>query len=178
VGLSDVRAFARRGRARDSAWERGASVERIVGAWLDRIPGIEVLHDRRVTGSRMSLDHVAVARAGVIVIDAKWSGWPFGFAAPRRTARPLRAERGPDKFLTRLSTQARAIERLLADAPVPVSAALCLVDPVREETARSFMVDGVWVGTPPALPELVGLPGLLDGDAMRTIADRLHARLS
>jgi hypothetical protein len=177
VGTSGAGAFARRSRTRDSAWERGASAERIVGAWLDRIPDVEVLHDRRVTGSRMSLDHVAVVPAGVLVIDVKRSGWPFALAAPRRTLRPAPGDRGHDKFLARVSTQARAVARLLADAPVPVAAALCLVDARGGEERQSFMFDGVWIGTPPALPELAGLPGLLDGEAMHTVAARLDARL-
>ena len=45
-------------------WEQGASGERIVGARLDRIDGIEVLHDRRVPGTRATIDHIAIGPGG------------------------------------------------------------------------------------------------------------------
>ena len=182
MGTSGAGASARREHARDSAWEQGASVAGIVRAWLDRIPGIVVLHDRRVPGSRMTLDHLAIAPAGVFVVDGKLAGrsdWHrFAPTELRRGARPAdRADRGHEQVLARLATRARVVARLLADAPVPIATALCLVDSQGGEPTRSFMLDGVWVGSPPALPELVGHPGLLDVDAMRTVAARLDARL-
>jgi hypothetical protein len=215
VGTSGAGAFASRGRARDSAWEQGASVERIVGAWLDRIPGIEVLHDRRLVarrsrmkgetqtvgafganptrhapdraprvGATLRIDHLAISPGGVFVVDAKLSGWRLGPVELRHSTRPRPAERSEraeeehEKLLARIATQARAVARLLADAPVPVAPALCLVDARGAEVLRSVVLDGVWVGTPPALPELLGHAGLLDGEAMRTVAARLDARLA
>jgi Nuclease-related domain len=180
VGTSGAGASARRDRARDSAWDQGASVVGIVGAALDRIPGIEVLHDRRIPGSCiMTIDHLAVAPAGVFVVAAKLSGWRLQPAERRRATRPAeRTEHWHEEMLLRLGTRARAVARLLADAPVPVAPALCLVDAQGSEATRTFMLDRVWIGTPPALPELVGHPGLLDGESMRTVAARLDARLA
>jgi hypothetical protein len=179
VGFSGAGAAARRGRTHDSAWEQGASVARIVGAGLDRIPGIEVLHDRRVPGSRITLDHVVIAPAGVFVVDARLAGSQLAPSELRRAARPPdRAAHGHEKVLARLGRRSRAVARLLADAPVPVAPALCLVDAQGNAPPRSFMLDGVWVGGPSALPDLVRHPGLLDAEAMRAIADRLDARLN
>ncbi|MGC8633726.1 MAG: nuclease-related domain-containing protein [Candidatus Limnocylindrales bacterium] len=53
------------------AWARGAQGEVTLGAVLTQVPGIRVLHDRRVPGTRGNLDHLVIGPAGVFVIDAK-----------------------------------------------------------------------------------------------------------
>lgn len=53
------------------AWKAGAEGERRVAEVLAEAVGVEVLHDRRVPGSKANIDHVAVGPAGVFVIDAK-----------------------------------------------------------------------------------------------------------
>ena len=42
-----------------------------LAAALAQVPGIRVLHDRRVPGTRGNLDHLVLAPAGVFVVDAK-----------------------------------------------------------------------------------------------------------
>jgi hypothetical protein len=53
------------------AWARGARGEEALGAALAQLPGIRVLHDRRVPGTRGNLDHLVIGPAGVFVVDAK-----------------------------------------------------------------------------------------------------------
>lgn len=53
------------------AWKTGAEGERRVAEVLAETVDIEVLHDRRVPGSKANIDHIAVGPAGVFVIDAK-----------------------------------------------------------------------------------------------------------
>jgi len=53
------------------AWATGAAGEERVAEVLTDVPGIEVLHDRRVPGSNANIDHIVVGSAGVFVIDAK-----------------------------------------------------------------------------------------------------------
>ena len=53
------------------AWATGAKGEEKLARALEDIEGLRVLHDRRVPGTRGNIDHLAVARAGVFVIDAK-----------------------------------------------------------------------------------------------------------
>ena len=53
------------------AWATGARGEEKLAKALEGIDGLRVLHDRRVHGSRANIDHIAVAPAGVFVIDAK-----------------------------------------------------------------------------------------------------------
>jgi hypothetical protein len=167
--------------ARIRAWEQGASGERIVGARLDKIEGIEVLHDRRVPGTRANIDHIAIGPGGVYVIDAKLYG---GVVERRGLGGFLRHERrlvtgGHDqaKLVAKMTARVNAIARALCETPIPVAAAVCFVDARWPSAARPFMLNGVWVGWPEALPDLVSRPGLLDAEAMKTTARLLDARL-
>lgn len=53
------------------AWRQGARGETALAKGLADVPGIRVLHDRRVPRTRGNIDHLVVAPAGVFVIDAK-----------------------------------------------------------------------------------------------------------
>lgn len=55
------------------AWSTGALGEEQVGARLDGIASerIQVLHDRRILGSKRNIDHIVVTPAGVWVVDTK-----------------------------------------------------------------------------------------------------------
>jgi hypothetical protein len=44
--------------------------EKLAGAIL-AMPGVNVLHDRRVPGSSANIDHIVIAPAGIFVVDAK-----------------------------------------------------------------------------------------------------------
>jgi hypothetical protein len=60
-------------KASTEAWARGAEGEEHVGHLLDHFVGSNgvVLHDRRVPGRRLNLDHLVVVASGVWVIDTK-----------------------------------------------------------------------------------------------------------
>ncbi len=166
-------------RAHD--WEHGASGERIVGARLHRIDGIEVLHDRRIPGTRATIDHIAIGPGGVYVVDAKlYSGRVEHRdvdGVPRRDFRLFAGSRNRAKWVSALGVRVNAITRALGPTPIPVSAALCFVETQSPSNAEPFMLDGVWVGTPAALPDLVARPGLLDSEAIRLAAAMLDERL-
>ncbi|MCY7288237.1 MAG: NERD domain-containing protein [Cryobacterium sp.] len=53
------------------AWAVGARGEEVLGQRLDKIagPGVHVLHDRRIPGTRVNIDHIVVGPTGVLVID-------------------------------------------------------------------------------------------------------------
>lgn len=53
------------------AWAIGAAGEEKLAKELATVPGLQVLNDRRVRGTRANIDHIVVAPAGVFVIDAK-----------------------------------------------------------------------------------------------------------
>ena len=56
------------------AWEVGATGEVAIGKLLDSLAikyGFQVLHDRLIPKSRANIDHLAITKYGVFVIDAK-----------------------------------------------------------------------------------------------------------
>ncbi len=53
------------------AWAIGAAGEEMLAAELDKVPGLRMLHDRRVPGTRGNIDHIVIAPAGVFVVHAK-----------------------------------------------------------------------------------------------------------
>jgi hypothetical protein len=58
----------------ERAWARGAQGEERVAARLEKHldgHGVELLHDRRIPGSRANIDHLTIGPGGVTVIDAK-----------------------------------------------------------------------------------------------------------
>jgi len=75
-----------------AAWRQGAAGERAVAHRLDQLVdrGVEILHDRRIPGTKANIDHLAVSTSGVYVIDAKnYTGtvrvdWEGGLFSPRR----------------------------------------------------------------------------------------------
>jgi hypothetical protein len=163
-------------------WERGASGERIVGAHLDRIAGIEVLHDLQIPRARTKIDHIAIGRGGVYVVAAKLARGivthrpASGFG--RRDRRVFVGEKDQTKLVAKMRNRVDAISRALRDTPIPVTAAVCLVDARWPTPARPFELHGVWIGWPDALSDLVSRPGLLDAEAMRATAAVLDARLA
>jgi len=60
-------------RQSTEAWRRGAEGEEYLARQLDRLGrhGYQVLHDRRVPGSKANIDHLVVGPTGVFVVDAK-----------------------------------------------------------------------------------------------------------
>src|SRR3954451_7201780 len=65
-----VRAFSDEPQS-TRAWAIGAAGEEKVAAELATVPGLKVLNDRRVPGTRGNIDHIVIAPAGVFVVDAK-----------------------------------------------------------------------------------------------------------
>lgn len=53
------------------AWAIGAAGEEKLAAELAKVPGLRILNDRRVPGTRGNIDHIVIAPAGVFAVDAK-----------------------------------------------------------------------------------------------------------
>ncbi|PZF62986.1 NERD domain-containing protein [Curtobacterium sp. MCBD17_013] len=150
------------------AWKSGAVGEAVVGRTLDAIASddLVVLHDRRIPRSRANIDHIAVTRSGVWVVDAK----------RYRDKRPsLRVEGGlfrprVEKLMvggdrTRLVDSVLHQMQLVRELidPVPVSGALCFVDADWPLIGGSFSTRGVEVCWPKKLAKrLISLDGQVD----------------
>ena len=118
------------------AWARGAGGEEKLAATGRDLPGIQVLHDRRVPGTRGNIDHVVVAPAGVFVVDAKRYE---GTIRIRDKGRLLRANlrlyvghRDCSHLAENMGWQVAAVERALQsaalDAVPPITPVLCFVE--------------------------------------------------
>ena len=56
------------------AWQAGAKGEIGAGLELEKLAplyGFKVIHDRLIPGSKANIDHIAITRSGIFVIDAK-----------------------------------------------------------------------------------------------------------
>jgi hypothetical protein len=128
------------------AWAIGAEGEEALGADLDAIPGIRVLHDRCVPGGQANLDHLVVAPAGVFIVDAKHYE---GLIEVRNHAWFLRPDwrltvgrRDKSKLAHAMGWQVAAVEAALRSAGV---------EPLPSMTPVLCFVDGRWpIFCPPA----------------------------
>jgi hypothetical protein len=126
VALSDERQSTK-------AWERGAVGEERLGARLDSAAHgrLAVLHDRRIPGSKANIDHIAITRKGIWVIDAKrYSGRPElkiegGILRPR-VEKLLVGGRDCTKLVDGVLKQVGRVCDAVGD--VPVTGALCFVE--------------------------------------------------
>lgn len=157
-----------------TAWETGAEGEQRVGKRLDRWAaggaGV-VLHDRRKPGSRANIDHVAVTRSGVFVIDSKrykgkveagsTGGW---FSTDTR----LRVSgRDQTKLTAGVSDQVAAVRSVLAylwpdQARPAVQGMLCFVDADWAWLTKPFKVNDILVAWPAATVKILDRPGPWD----------------
>jgi hypothetical protein len=118
------------------AWGIGTEGERLLGAALATVPGLIVLNDRRVPGTKGNIDHILVASAGVFVVDAKHYGGTIEVVDRGglfRTDRRLTVGgRDRSQLAEKMDWQVKAVIRALTDAeltPLPqITAVLCFVD--------------------------------------------------
>jgi hypothetical protein len=118
------------------AWEIGARGEEKLAAALAEVPGLQVLNDRRVPGTRGNIDHIVVAPAGVFVVDAKHYD---GMVRVRDRGGMFRTDlrlyvgrRDCSKLAEGLRWQVEAVSAVLAagstESPPPLTAVLCFID--------------------------------------------------
>jgi hypothetical protein len=164
AGASAQRVFEQRHQAQ---WAKGARGEEAVGRVLDRLTarGVVILHDRRVPGSRANIDHLAISRDGVFVIDAKH----YRGRVEQRGAQLFVNRRRRTKLIDGLATQVSAVENAL-NGVVPVHRALCFVGAQWPLFRRPLDIDGTTVLWPEALESLVWRDGWLTAATVQAIA--------
>ncbi|HEX5018976.1 MAG TPA: nuclease-related domain-containing protein [Actinomycetes bacterium] len=133
------------------AWERGAVGEELLGKRLDSIrsDNIAVLHDRRIPGSRANIDHIAITRTGIWVIDAKRYKdrrpelkVEGGLLRPR-VEKLLVGGRDSTKLVDSVLQQTQLVRDVVGE--VPVTGALCFVEADWPLIGGSFTTRGVHV---------------------------------
>ncbi|MCX2750010.1 nuclease-related domain-containing protein [Arthrobacter sp. MI7-26] len=167
VALSDERQST-------NAWDRGAIGEERLGARLNSVSadGIAVLHDRSIPGSKANIDHIAITRHGIWVIDAKrYQGRPElkiegGILRPR-VEKLLVGRRDRTKLVDGVLKQVGLVHDLVGD--VPVIGALCFVEADWPLFGGAFATRGIQVLWPKRLAKVLAeeTAGDVDVAAMR-----------
>jgi hypothetical protein len=180
-GFAGASAYRESQRARGSRdardWRVGALGESAVGRVLAQLgDDVRPVHDRQVPGSLGNIDHIAVARTGVYVIDAKnYTGRPRVDTHPGAdpTARRLYIGRDDHTHLVHaVRRQVRVVANALDDPAVPVRGILCFVG-TSWEVLNGYLVAGVGITSTDGLAALLRIPGPIAPRRM----DELHRRL-
>jgi hypothetical protein len=163
-----------------TAWSKGAQGERRLGAMLEGLPNVSVLHDRSLPRSRANVDHLVVASSGVWVIDAKqYKGRierrPTGFMGTG-PSRLFVGGRDRSKLIDGVRRQVDAVRQVRGDSEVRISGALCFIGGEWPLLAQAFTVDGVAVHYPKSLCRTLGREGPVRRSARVDLAGLLNAK--
>jgi hypothetical protein len=167
-----------------TAWDTGAVGEERLGRRLSELAGdtFRVLHDRRIPGTRANIDHLAVTRSGVYVIDAKkYRGRPHlrvegGLLRPR-TERVFVGSRDCTKLVDGVLKQLDVVRGVLGD-DVPLHGVLCFVEADWPLIGGAFTSRGVEALWPKRLYPKLAAEGTLDLETMSAIHRSLAAALT
>ncbi|MFI5427510.1 nuclease-related domain-containing protein [Aeromicrobium sp. UC242_57] len=113
---------------------------------------VRVLHDRRVPGSRANIDHLAVTRTGIYVIDAKrYAGHPRlkvqgGLLRPR-TEKLFVGNRDCTKLVDSILKQRTVVTEAIGGG-VPVHGVMCFIEADWPLIGGAFTTRGVSVMWP------------------------------
>jgi hypothetical protein len=165
-------------KASTQVWARGAQGEERVGPQLDEVVGDKgfVLHDRRVPGRRLNLDHLVVMASGVWVIDTKHY---HGRLSRRRATGWFNARevltvagRNEDRLVDAVRRQGRIVEHALP-RDIPVRPVLCFIGVDVGLCVRAFLMDGVLITWPSVLARSLRSPGVLSGSVLTELVEHL-----
>ena len=152
---------------------------------IDSDEGIVILNDRRVPGSRSQIKLIAVAPAGVFVIDAKDVK---GLVHTKRPG-PV-SDLGPNELhvgrrnctemVGAVTRQVEAVRDALSTKPwasdVPVHAILCLTR-AAWGFASPLELGDVWIGWPQLVSPRVRTPSIMDSPMVNEVSLVLADRL-
>ena len=149
--------------------------------------GVVALHDRRIPYSVSNIDHIAIARSGVYVIDAKryqrarvkraQLGSILIPGPPQLIVRGRNCTNLVSRTLPQRNAVAKALEALPEAQDVPIARMLVFVDSDWSMFGSAFDIDGVWIGPPRQMAKVISRAGNLDSKTIRLIAERLAERL-
>jgi len=170
------------------AWAVGAVGEERLAEALSSVEGLEVLHDRRVPGTKGNIDHIAIGPAGVFVIDAKFwegtiqirdvGGW---FRTDRRL---YVGRRDRSDSARKMGWQVEAVSTALTRADIepipPVTPVLCFIDGSWPWFRPPGEFEGVRLESERSLAKLFAASQVLDVDSIlrikRVVAAALPAK--
>lgn len=158
-----------------TAWDTGARGEERLGRGLDEraSPTLRLLHDRRIPRSRANIDHLAVTRTGIYVIDAKrYVGKRPTLRAEgglfrARTEKLFVGGRDQTKLVDGMLKQLELVRGIVGEA-VPVTGVLCFVESDWPLFGGDFTTRGVMVMWPKRLYPRLAADGS-HGDAVESL---------
>lgn len=158
----------------EKVWARGARGEEHVAKVLAKFlkDDVIVLHDRRIPGSRANIDHIAVARSGVWVIDSKRYKGKVAVSKPLfGKAKLTIAGRDKTKLVEGLAKQVALVGAVIPEL-VPVRGALCFVD-ADLPLVGNLSFNGFALVYPKRLAKRINGDGPVGFDAVRELAAAL-----
>lgn len=184
---------ALRSSSRDERDRRaGRAGELIVARILARRCGdrVVLLNDRSILGRRTNIDHIAVTRSGVWVIDTKRSRGRVQVCqarlaiAGRDRTRLFVSGRDKTKLVDGMAMQVELVAAAVAEVEpaIAVHGALCFVAPQGRLTSssipalRTLRIRGYALLRPHALARRLNRKGDLSEEQMRSIASMLARR--
>lgn len=137
------------------SWEQGAIGEELMSQRLADLPdSFQILHDRRIPGTRANIDHIAVGPSGVWVIDAKrYKGKrptmhvEGGLVRPRVESLRIGGRDGT-KLVNGVRSQIDRVSGALSGLDVPITGVLCFLEADWPLVGGSFTVNEVHVTWP------------------------------
>ncbi|KRF34677.1 NERD domain protein [Nocardioides sp. Soil805] len=162
------------------AWDTGAVGEERLGKRLNELASgdVRILHDRRIPRTRANIDHVAVTRSGIFVIDAKkYAGRPQlkieGGLIRQRVEKLIVGTRDCTKVVDGVLKQMDVVRAVVGDH-VTIHGVLCFVEADWPLIGGAFTTRGVQVLSPKKLyPKLHA-----DGPLGTTDVEELHRQLA
>lgn len=166
-----------------TAWDTGALGEERLGQRLNELASddLRVLHDRRIPKSRANVDHIAIGKNGVHVIDAKrYGGRPKlsvegGLLRPR-VEKLIVGSRDCTKLVDGVLKQVTLVQAIVGDQ-VSVTGVLCFVEADWPLFGGDFSIRAVEVMWPKKLYPRLASDGPFDAEAVRGIHEQLSRAL-
>lgn len=165
-------------------WALGSEGERALAAALATVDGIEVIHDRRVPGTRANIDHIVIGPAGVFVVDAKAHAGNIRVRDVgglfKKDGRLFVGRRDCSRLADDMGWQVAAVRRALTAEPgslPPITPVLCFVNGEWPLLRPADNFRGVRLESTRSIRAVVTHPVLLDADAIRRLTTVLAREL-
>jgi len=167
------------------AWGDGARGEELLGEALAGVPGIVVLHDRRMPGTRANIDHMVIGPSGVFVVDAKRYAGRIGIHNKgglfRSDYRLYVGRRDCSALADGVAWQAEVVQEALqgtgVEALPPVTPVLCFVDGDWPLLNPPSSFRGARLENQRSVKKLVGQGSAVDPQAIERVARVLATQL-
>ena len=167
------------------AWAIGAAGEEKLAVELAKVPGLRMLHDRRVPGTHGNIDHIVIGPGGVFVVDAK--AHKGGIAIRDRGGwfstdyRLTVGGRDCSKLADAMGWQVEAVAAALRDHRVdrmpPITPVLCFLEVEWPMFRAPESFRGVQLESPRSLARLVAATAELTDDKVDALAVLLSGAL-